>query len=164
METRGTSLIFGSTRIHLCMPSPLLLSLITGSFPPLFLESSMYTAWTDTLIVYTSGQHATHHLYTSTYQLYMVSILVNAISHVNLPVSFSLRHLYPPCLPTQSPSASDTCILHACQHSLLHQEFTYNMYIVYGQDSTPHLPRLFTSLFYLAMFFLLSHCLFRLGN
>ena len=87
------------------MASPLLLSLITGSFPPLFLESSMYTAWLDTLIVYTSGQHATHHLYTSTCQLYMVSILVNAISHVNLPVSFfSLRHMYPPCLPTQSPS------------------------------------------------------------
>ena len=162
METRGTSFIFDSTRIHLYMASPLLLSLITGSFPPLFLESSMYTAWLDTLIVYTSGQHATHHLYTSTCQLYMVSIL--CYFPCKLASLLSLRHMYPPCLPTQSPSASDTCILHACQHSLLHQEFAYNMYIVYGQDSTPHLPRLFTSLFYLAMFFPLSHCLFRLGN
>ena len=72
METRGTSFVFGSTRMHLCMASPLLLSLITGSFPSLFLESSMYTAWTDTLIVHTSGQHTTHHLYTSTCWLYMV--------------------------------------------------------------------------------------------
>ena len=148
METRGTSFVFGSTRMHLCMASPLLLSLITGSFPSLFLESSMYTAWTDTLIVHTSGQHTTHHLYTSTCWLYMVSILVNAISHVNLPVSFSLRHMYPPCLPTQSSSPG--------------------VYIQYVHCIWPRFhptpPQLFTSLFCLAMFFLLSHCLFRLGN
>ena len=63
-------------------------------------------------------------------------------------VSFSLRRMYPPCLPTQSPSPG--------------------IYIQYVHCIWPKFhptpPQSFTSLFYLAMFFLLSHCLFILGN